>query len=85
MILIKERRKKRVLLGIIFLITMGISGIYASTAQIQSGQLKLGGIDIKIQTYKLNSSNQEVAYNEKEKKVEIGSTVSYIPKIILPV
>lgn len=60
---------------------MGISGIYAGTAQITSGQSSTNGVDIKIQTFKLNSENVEEKYEESTKVVMPAEVISFIPKI----
>ena len=62
---------------------MSISGIYAGAAQITSGESYTGGVDIKIQTYKLNDENTEVKYEENENKNVVMplDVISFIPKI----
>lgn len=60
---------------------MGISGIYATTSQITSGQSSTNGVNIKIQTFKLNSENVEEKYEESTKVVMPADVISFIPKI----
>ena len=60
---------------------MSISGVYALTTQNTSGVLSTGFVDVKLQTYELNSENEEVEFSEK-KKLLPGETISFIPKVI---
>ena len=78
---IKNTRLKLFLSGMLFFIIMNVSGIYALTNQITNGIIKTGIVDIKIQTYKLNSENQEINYDDVDKKVIPGDEISLIPKI----
>lgn len=60
---------------------MSISGIYAVTnSQINTG-FSTGSIDIKINTYELNTENKEVEYGSMNVKAMPGDDVSLIPKI----
>ena len=61
---------------------MTISGIYAGTAQVTSGQFYTGRVDIEIETYKLNNQNEEVKFDDGDNKTVIpGDVISFIPKI----
>ena len=60
---------------------MSISGIYALVNQTTNGAFTTGIVDINIQTYKLDNNNNEVEYDEENKKVMPGDVVSLIPKI----
>ena len=60
---------------------MSISGVYALTTQNTSGVLSTGFVDVKLQTYELNSENEEVEFSEN-KKLLPGETISFIPKVI---
>lgn len=60
---------------------MSISGVYALTTQNTSGVLSTGFVDVKLQTYELNSENEEVEFSEN-KKLLPGENISFIPKVI---
>lgn len=63
-----------------FLVVMSISGIYALANQSTNGALVTGIVDIEIQTFKLDNG-QETKYNDTNKTVIPGETVSIRPKV----
>ncbi len=77
----RTTRKTLIILEILFLLMMSISGIYATTAQIDNAQLITGKVDIQVLTYKLNNEHKEVKYDEDNKTVFPGEVISIIPKI----
>ncbi len=58
---------------------MSVSGIYAGTVQITNGSFHTGGVSIQVQTYTLNSNNEEVKYEDEV--VMPSDIISFIPKI----
>lgn len=60
---------------------MSISGIYALTNQETEGTFNTGIVDIKLQSYQINSENNEIEYNDDNKKFMPGDIISFIPKI----
>ena len=64
-----------------FFIVMCISGIYALANQTTNGTFSTSIVDIEIQTFKLDNDNNEVEYNDEDKKVMPGDVISLIPKI----
>ena len=78
---IKDFKKKMLLLKIILILAMSISAIYAMNSEMTNGVISTGVVDIKIDTYKIDSG-QEVSYGGEKKNVTQGEVVSIIPKII---
>ena len=79
--IIKKASNRLFILGLLFSIIMGISGIYAMTTQVTDAQLGTSGVDIKLKILKLDNENNEVAYNDNEKRVMPAEIVSFIPKV----
>ena len=75
----KFKSKKLFVFGILFLVIMGISGIYALTIQT-SNSIVMGGVNVKVKTYKLiNGGEQE--FDSENEVLMPGDTISFIPKI----
>ena len=60
---------------------MGVSGIYATIDQLSSVQSSKNWVAIELRTFKLNSANEEIAYEETNKFGAPSEIVSFIPKI----
>lgn len=80
-VFIKNRSNILVFLGVLFFFSMSISGIYALVTQSTEASLSTGVVGIKINIYRLNEDNEEVAYGETSTSVMPGEKVSFIPKI----
>jgi len=79
--IIKRTSRKLFILGIMFFLIMGISGVYAGAAQIMGGQQDKNGVNIKIHIFSLNSENIEEEYEKNSKEVMPAEVISFIPKI----
>lgn len=60
---------------------MSTSGIYALLDQKTDGSINTGLVDIKLQTYKINSENEETEYTDSSEEVLPGKLISFIPKV----
>lgn len=61
---------------------MSISGIQALTPVSVDTGFAMGFVDIDIETYELNSDNQEVEYTDKNRNYLPGNVISIIPKVV---
>ena len=60
---------------------MSISAVYAIRNQMTDGIISTGLVNIKIDTYKKNESDQMVKYDDVTKVVNPGEVISIIPQI----
>ncbi|MBR2744148.1 MAG: hypothetical protein IKE01_02475 [Clostridia bacterium] len=82
MIIISQKRKKLIALGLIFFIIMSASGVYAVGNEVSNGNsLSTGAVNIELVEYMKNDNNEEVPYSAPTEKVSPGQEIGLIEKI----